>query len=359
MAIEYGILSEPSSLTTSTKKWEMGWAFTIGDQDVRVVGLRVKFPATQTVVAKLWSSDKSKLASCDITVSSTATWTEGYFSEPIMLNAGKQYVISCYNNSTRYYAATSAFTFSEYFASVEGGRYVSGSGNFPANSEPNSIYPLIDIIISPIRDRVPFGTAEFSTDVIRKVSSVKTSYIDWDADIPEGTSVKIYSRLSNGEYELCERKGSIAGLGSGTNLADETLHLKVEMTTEDLSITPVLTRIRIQIFDRDDVNCIFLTFDPDNTKSIQRAAGDITVAYDGSGSLIGEGGPVLAFEHTFTPEGLDPKNNPNDAEHIEIADIVATGGLLQIYYTDVANGGEHITLSNISAVGSLTRIEDI
>lgn len=211
----------------------------------------------------------------------------------------------------------------------------------------------------PVATRyVSFGTAEFSTDVIRRVSSVKSSYIEWDADIPDGTSLKIYSKLSNGEYELCDRKGSIAGLVTGTNLTAETLYLKVEMETTVLSISPSLKRVHVQIFDAGDANVVFLTFDPGNRNSIQRAAGDITVAYDGSGSLIGEGGPVLAFEHTFTPKELDPKNNPNDAEHIEIADIVATGGLTRIYYTDTREN-EHIILSNITAVGTLTRIDDI
>lgn len=107
-----------------------------------------------------------------------------------------------------------------------------------------------------------------------------------------------------------------------------------------------------------DANTIVLYFDSGTPNSIQRAVGDITVAYDGSGTLVGEGGPVAAFEHTFTPEGLDPKNNPHDAEHLEIADIVATGILKQIFYTNTSES-EHIELSDISAVGVLTRIEDI
>ena len=225
--------------------------------------------------------------------------------------------------------------------------------------QDDGTFVVIDEEYPVAQNRVPFGTAEFATDAVRVISSVKASYLDWDAEVPEGTSLKIYSKLSNGEYELCEKKAPIPGLSTGLNLSNETLFFKVEMSTEDTLYSPVLTRIRIQIFDRDDVNCIFLTFDPGNRNSIQRAAGDITVAYDGSGSIIGEGGPVLAFEHTFTPKELDPKNDPHDAEHIEIADIAAIGDLIQIRYINVDGNREHITLSNISAVGVLTRIDDI
>lgn len=203
------------------------------------------------------------------------------------------------------------------------------------------------------------GTCELSTTAIRAISNAKASYISWEASAPEATSIRLYSKLSGGEYRECRNGGSIEGISIGANLTGETLHLKVEMTTEDGSITPTLKSVRIQMMDASDTNVIFLTFDAGVARSIQRAAGDITVAYDGSGSLIGEGGPVLAFEHTFTPADLDPKNNPNDAEHIEVVDIVATGILKQIFYTDVDNGGEHIALSNISAVGTLTRIDDI
>lgn len=358
MAIEYGILSEPSTLSTVSNKYEMGWAFTIGDQDVRVIGLRAKFPAAQSVVGHLWDSDGTMLASCDIVVSSAATWIEAYFSEPVILSSGKQYIISCYNNSTRYYGSVSQFEFSEYFTSVQGGRYVSSANKFPTNLQANNIYPLIDVIIEQYVVRVTYGTAEFVTDVVRNVSSVKTSYIEWDADIPEGTTLNVYSKLSTGEYELCNNKGSIAGVVVGMDLTEEELYLKVEMTTSDPIMTPMLRRIRAQVVDQTDANAIVLTFDAGTPNSIQRAAGDITVTYDGSGSLVGEGGPVTAFDHTFTPVELNAKNNPALHEHIELADIVSVGALIRIYHTNTSES-EHIELSNMSAVGVLTRIDDI
>ena len=92
--------------------------------------------------------------------------------------------------------------------------------------------------------------------------------------------------------------------------------------------------------------------------SFQRAVGDILVAYDGSGSLRGQGGPVMAFERVFSPEALDPKNDPHTTEHIEIANIVSTGTLTRVYYTNTSET-ERIELTDISAVGVLTRIDDI
>ena len=202
------------------------------------------------------------------------------------------------------------------------------------------------------------GTCELTTTAVQAVSNVKASYISWEADTPEGTSIRLYSKLSNEEYQECRNGGSIEGISVGANLTGETLYVKVEMTTSDGAITPVLKNIHIQMFDASDASVIVLTFDSGTPNSIQRAAGDITVTYDGSGTLVGEGGPVAAFEHTFTPVGLDHKDNPTWSEHVEIANIVSTGTLTRIYYTNTSES-EHIDLTNISAVGVLTRIDDI
>lgn len=92
----------------------------------------------------------------------------------------------------------------------------------------------------------------------------------------------------------------------------------------------------------------------------ESSAGDITVAYDGGGTLIGEGGPVLAFSRTFSPSGLIPKPHQNDAEHIEISSIVPTAVLTRIYYTNTADQDQgHIEISGITATGVLTNVHDI
>lgn len=107
-----------------------------------------------------------------------------------------------------------------------------------------------------------------------------------------------------------------------------------------------------------DSNTLLLCFNPGTPYSIQRAAGGITVAYDGSGTLMGQGGPVLAFERTFTPVDLGPKNNPHVLEHIAVSDVKAVGALMRIQYTS-RYGTEHMELSDITAIGALTHVDDI
>lgn len=99
-----------------------------------------------------------------------------------------------------------------------------------------------------------------------------------------------------------------------------------------------------------------------NMEPLQRfesAAGDITVAYDGLGTLSGDSGAVEAFSVTFTPTELAPKPDQNDEEHIEISSITATGTLTEIQYQDAQAGAEHIEITGITATGVLTHINDI
>lgn len=107
-----------------------------------------------------------------------------------------------------------------------------------------------------------------------------------------------------------------------------------------------------------DSRTLILNFDAGVTRSIQRAAGDILVAYDGSGTLMGQGGPVLAFEKGFTPTGLNPKNNPHDGERLEISTIQASGSLIRIQYRSESMT-EHLGISDIVASGTLISIDDI
>ena len=205
------------------------------------------------------------------------------------------------------------------------------------------------------------GFAEIITTDIRAISAVKKSFIDWDADIPNGTALNVYSRLSNGEYTLCEKGGSISSIDNGADLSDETLYLKVELLTDDPTeplLTPIFKGMHIRIHDQSDENVIVLRFKPGNVNSIQNAVGDITISYDGSGTLTGLGGPVLAFEKTFLPVDLNPKNSPNDEEHIEVTDIKATSNLMRIFHTNTSCT-EHIEITEVSATAALTNISDI
>lgn len=88
------------------------------------------------------------------------------------------------------------------------------------------------------------------------------------------------------------------------------------------------------------------------------SAVELTVAYDGLGTLAGSTGNVEAFSQTFVPLDLVPKPDQNDAEHIEIADVTANGSLIGITYLSSSTDG-HLELSEITAVGVLTNINDL
>jgi len=97
-----------------------------------------------------------------------------------------------------------------------------------------------------------------------------------------------------------------------------------------------------------------------DTERFESAVGQITVAYDGGGTLAGEGGTVLAFTQSFAPTGLVPKPHQNDAEHIEISSVAVTGALTKINYTNTAaQDMGHIEIASITASGTLTNVHDI
>lgn len=86
--------------------------------------------------------------------------------------------------------------------------------------------------------------------------------------------------------------------------------------------------------------------------------GNVAISYDGAGGLTSPGGQVVEFADRFTPTIPAPLNNPNDPEHINIANITATGTLTTIGYINAATDS-HINIANITATGTLTHINDI
>lgn len=223
-----------------------------------------------------------------------------------------------------------------------------GSGGFVLSEEE---YPVLV-------NHVSSGSIEFSTGLLQTIETLAGSKITWTEDLPEGTSLSVYSKLSSGAYGLCTNGGSLSGVKPGSDYSSETLFIKVEMSTEDPLLTPTLSDLFVQLLAQGDDHILILSFAPGNTSSIQNAVGEVGVAYDGSGSLKGQGGPVLAFEQTFTPVDLDPKNNPHDMEHVEISDLQAIGVLTRVYYTSVY-GTEHVDMTDITATGALIHIDDI
>lgn len=89
------------------------------------------------------------------------------------------------------------------------------------------------------------------------------------------------------------------------------------------------------------------------------SAVELTVTYDGLGTLAGSTGNVEAFSQTFVPQELVPKPDQNDAEHISVS-VAPTGLLTQINYTSTAEQEMgHLAIASITVTGVLTHINDI
>lgn len=223
-----------------------------------------------------------------------------------------------------------------------------GSGQFVLSEEE---YPILV-------NHVSSGSIEFSTRILQTIDVLVGSKITWTEDLPEGTSISVYSKVSSENYGLCTNGGSLSGVKPGSDYSTETLFLRVEMSTTDPLLTPTLSDLFVQLLAQGDDHVLILSFDSGNVNSIQNAVDDVEVAYDGSGTLKGLGGPVLAFDQTFTPIDLDPKNDPHDGEHLE-AELSAVAKFTRVYYSSLNPGGENMGIENLTAVGLLTHVDDI
>ena len=221
------------------------------------------------------------------------------------------------------------------------------SGTFTVSNEP---YPIVVNYVSS-------GSIEFATQFIRQINSVVGSKIFWESELPVGTTLKVSSKLSNGNYSQCTNGGSVVGILTGADLSNETLYIKVEMSTEDAKFTPTLANLFVQLLNTGDDRILILEFDKGNIRSIQNAVGNVDIAYAG-GTLIGAGGAVAPFEISFTPEGLLAKNNPSDCEHIEVANVKSNVNLIRVYYTSTQLI-ENVSITDVKATGILTHINDI
>ncbi len=319
---EFGILTEPSDYTITTNKYEMGWIFTVGSQDIYVSGLRVKYPAGQSTTANLWTSGGTKLASVDINAVA-GQWVEGAFiSGTVVLSAGVSYVISCYNTSSRYYSSKTNFTYNPKLTSG-GGRYIANKNNFPTSTEPATIYPMIDIVLGKT-EHASHGSGIYHLENINVTNNTE-SLITWKDIIPIGTSLSVsvstdgvnYTAVSSGEPIL------------STGIAVDDLYLKIEMSTINSEISPEISDIVLLIKSTDDA--YILTLHIQDNRRFNSAVGNISVEYDNEiGTLTGVGGPVDSFSLSFAPTDLIAKPHQMTTEHIEISNITAVGVLTNI-----------------------------
>ena len=82
-----------------------------------------------------------------------------------------------------------------------------GSGQFVLSEEE---YPVLV-------NHVSSGSIEFSTPILQTIDVLVGSKITWNEDLPEGTSLAVYSRLSSEGYGLCTNGGSLFGVKPGSD----------------------------------------------------------------------------------------------------------------------------------------------
>ena len=182
-----------------------------------------------------------------------------------------------------------------------------------------------------------------------------SSTIAWTEGKPTGTSVVVSVSTDGVSYSAVTNGGQFMPPGTYNNA---TVYIKVELTTTDATLTPTVSNLHLALQTAEDTYSIILEMEP--LQRFESAAGPITVAYNGGGTLIGEGGAVLAFTQSFTPTDLVPKPHQNDVEHIEISSVAATGTLTKINYTNTAaQDMGHIEISSVTATGTLTKVSNI
>ena len=145
---EYGILSEPASYDTATINYEMGWSFTTV-KEFYFYGFRVKSPKVAEKVCTLWDSSQNVIATATLSTI-VGEWVEVLLDEPILLEAGKEYIISTWTDASYYYKAnaTSYFTFNTEYLTFKNGKASDIKGAYPGGYTTTYIYPMIDCLIS-------------------------------------------------------------------------------------------------------------------------------------------------------------------------------------------------------------------
>ena len=200
----------------------------------------------------------------------------------------------------------------------------------------------------------PELTASFksSGEAVYELSYVAqgSDKLSWFESIPDGTSVKVYTKINNGSYRRIRNGAMIKDMVSIGTLC--TLSIKVDLATENSNNSPIVSNMIIK--GEGDTNKLYLAM---NTPNFGSAVGDITVSYDGLGGLRGYGGTVLPFSGSFTPIGLTFKGHHNNNEHINMGLSNVNIQLTGITYHNTKTE-ENINMG-ISASIVLTDIHDL
>ena len=208
------------------------------------------------------------------------------------------------------------------------------------------------IILSETHSYKTSGSAIYTVAGI--TGTAESSMLAWTEDKPTGTSVAVSVSTDGSNYSPATNGGRFLPPGSYNNV---TAYIKVELATTDATLTPTVSGLHFAFRTAEDNYSIILEMEP--LQRFESTAGPITVAYNGGGTLVGDGGAVLAFTQSFVPTDLVPKPHQNDAEHIVLSST-PTGMLTKIIYINTAEQDMgHIGITGITATGALTPVSHV
>ena len=189
-------------------------------------------------------------------------------------------------------------------------------------------------------------------------AAASSSTSQWyDIPIDNGDSYLYYrvdtvttygSRIYLYEVELCETVA--VGNETRLSLAGKTYDYVPGGELEDTTRTIVAVSP-----DSEDGTVVHLKLLDGNVNSLRNLVGDVTITYSG-GTWRGQGGPVEAFEFTFTPTDLQPKFHPGVSDHLS-TEVVVGAILTEVHYTDLSEP-EHLE-AVVTPIGNLISIDDI
>lgn len=173
-----------------------------------------------------------------------------------------------------------------------------------------------------------------------------------------GSAETAYYEQPYGKYLVAVFDGPVSA-PTENDVQHFSVTVPIAVMGEDGNLTlEQTTRTIVSVVPHPNVaNALLITLD--TTERLDECWKPVVLAYDGTGSLTGNGRPVAAFEAEFDPQGIAYKGDQNDAEHIEITSIQVKGTLMRLYYSDYSAPAEHIEIGNITATGVLTHVDDI
>lgn len=204
------------------------------------------------------------------------------------------------------------------------------------------------IVVSAVRLIKEYTTPKIH--ISQAVELLGSYRIRWIENKPQNTDILI-------ECTTGETQGQWQEVNNGDIITSDTnLWFRITLETTDTRVTPTLQDLWIEPSDApaDTIRLIMNDYFRFNN-----VAGDLTVLYDGAGSLAGFDGPVEGFTESFTPIELAYKGDQNPQTRMSISEISATGLLTDIFYTSTQATQGNISISSITVTGTLTDVSDI